>query len=434
LRPAAPLLLIALLLAVGAFHAYRAEHPTTSYQSADERAYGALAISLTEGRYADRATGLRDPLHWPPAAPVLFAAGHEFFGDEASERTFDVPSAYWLQAIVSLGSALAAFALAWTLAGAWPGVVAAALVGFYPPLILATGEQLSEPLGALLLLLAFLALTHAVTHRSQLGYAAAGGFFGLAALARADLLFVGFVVALLGAAWHRGDVRKAARVAATIAAGTLSTLIPWVVYASTSAGEFVPVTRGVSSALFVGTYLPGDGTTLGMKRDLAAELYRRRPAIRGTPASHLDAREVLAGAVASRHPELAFDDAVGREARRNLERYALGDPLGFSAMTIKKVGRLWTRYARGGARHTSPAIRAWHIALVVGALGGLLAGLRRRRSLVLSAVLLTALYATAVHAVLVSHGRYNLPLMPALIAGGVAGWALWWRGAREEPD
>jgi hypothetical protein len=31
----------------------------------------------------------------------------------------------------------------------------------------------------------------------------------------------------------------------------------------------------------------------------------------------------------------------------------------------------------------------------------------------------------------VSQARYNLPLMPAMIAGGVAGWFLFARSARE---
>jgi hypothetical protein len=39
-------------------------------------------------------------------------------------------------------------------------------------------------------------------------------------------------------------------------------------------------------------------------------------------------------------------------------------------------------------------------------------------------------YSTAIHTLVVSQARYNLPLMPALIAGGVAGWFLFLRGRR----
>ena len=66
------LALLAVLAGSFAFHAYRAEHPTTSYQSADERSYGKLAVGIAdEHTYGN---GLKDPLHWPPGAPMLFAA------------------------------------------------------------------------------------------------------------------------------------------------------------------------------------------------------------------------------------------------------------------------------------------------------------------------------------------------------------------------
>src|SRR5688500_5278981 len=72
------LLLLAVLVGASALHAHRAMNPTSSYQSADERSYGKLAINLAEQHhYGDKSTQMKDPLHWPPGAPVLFAIGHE---------------------------------------------------------------------------------------------------------------------------------------------------------------------------------------------------------------------------------------------------------------------------------------------------------------------------------------------------------------------
>jgi hypothetical protein len=189
----------------------------------------------------------------------------------------------------------------------------------------------------------------------------------------------------------------------------------------------VPVTRGSSSALFVGTYLPGGGTTVGMKRSLGAAAKRRNPKLRRTADFDLEARSVLA-VVAARHPGLDFDSAVALEARRNISRYVRADPAGYARMMLNKVQRMWSRYARGGARHTSPFIRGWHILLVLLAVAGLVAGIARRRSLLLACILAAVLVSTAVHMLVVSQARYNLPLMPALIAGGVAGWAMFLRG------
>src|SRR5687767_328775 len=105
-----PLLLLALvILGSAGLHAHRALHPTSSYQSADERSYGKLAVALADsGQYGPRSTRMRDPLHWPPGAPFLFAAAHLALGDEDADRTFDLRGAYAAQAAVSMGSLLAA--------------------------------------------------------------------------------------------------------------------------------------------------------------------------------------------------------------------------------------------------------------------------------------------------------------------------------------
>jgi 4-amino-4-deoxy-L-arabinose transferase-like glycosyltransferase len=424
------ILLAAILVGSFAFHAYRAAHPTTSYQSADERAYGRLALNLAEHhRYGDPTRSISDTLHWPPGAPFLFGAAYELAPTAGSVRTNDIPAAYWAQALVSTGTTLAAFALALLLAGEWAGVAAAALVGFYPPLILATGEQLSEPLGAFLLTCAFLALAWAVRRGRWWQYVLAGALFALTALTRADLLLAGFLVAVLFGlwAWRQRTFKRGLAVAALIAAGAAVTMAPWIAFASARAGGFVPITKGSASALFVGTYLPGNGTTIGMKRALAPELKKQRPSLRGRGAMAIDAVDYLA-LIAARHPGLPRNDAISKEARHNIVHYGTSDPVGFAGMMVNKVQRMWSRYARGGARHTSWEIRVWHILLVLASVAGLVLGLWRGRSAVLAAILLVALYSTALHTLVVSQARYNLPLMPAMIAGGVAGWFLFVRG------
>ena len=352
------LALLAVLAGSFAFHAYRAEHPTSSYQSADERAYGRLAVGI-----ADKQTygnGLSDALHWPPGGPTLFAAGHAVFPDAESEETFDIPSAYWLQAIVSLGTALAAFTIAALLAGAWAGVAAAALVGFYPPLILATGEQLTEPFGAFWLTTAFALFAVAARLEQGVGVRARRPGAGRGgADARGPAAGAVRARAAGGGVDVAGGARLQARTADRRAASSAARCWRWRRGASTPrerADELVPVTRGSSSALFVGTYLPGNGTTVGMKRSLGAAAKRRNPKLRGRADFDLEARSVLA-VVADRHPDLEFNRAVALEARKNISRYVQEDPVGYGKMMLNKVQRMWSRYARGGARHTTWTIR-----------------------------------------------------------------------------
>jgi hypothetical protein len=223
--------------------------------------------------------------------------------------------------------------------------------------------------------------------------------------------------------WLRHGARRGLLGAAALAGAAVLVLAPWTVYASTRAGELVPVTRGDAAALFVGTYLPGNGTTVGFKRTLGRELQRRDPRLRRVDPIKFDAGRVL-DLVAERRPELSRDAAIRSEAYRNIRRYALGHPLSFARMMLNKVSRMWLRYGRGGSRHTSPWVRGWHIALAVAALLGLLAGIRRTLDPVLVSILAALAWSTALHTLVVSQGRYNLPLMPVLIAGGVAGFVL----------
>jgi hypothetical protein len=212
---------------------------------------------------------------------------------------------------------------------------------------------------------------------------------------------------------------------ATLLIGAFVVLWPWVGWASGRAGKFVPVTRGSGTALFVGTYLPGGGTTVGMKRALADQVRAKYPRLQGFEADALPATAVL-DLVASRDPGVSRDEALSIEGRRNLRQYLRHRPVAFARMMGSKVWRMWKRYTRGGGHHTLPVLEVVHLVLVFLALGGLIAGLilARGRRLLLLTVALPAIYGTLLHSVVVSQPRYNLPLVPLLFASGAAGAVL----------
>jgi hypothetical protein len=209
-----------------------------------------------------------------------------------------------------------------------------------------------------------------------------------------------------------------------LAAGTIVALAPWTIYASSREGQLVPVTTGSGSALFVGTYLPGHGNTFDLKRKLAAETRRKIPQARHISQPLAIPATYVLDAVAKRNPGLSHDASLRKEGLHNIEHYVTHDPIGWLGLMVNKVNRMWTRYARGGAMHTSWEIRVLHIIIVVAAFVGLVYGLWRTRNLVLAAILAILAWSTALHMLVISQGRYNLPLMPILVAGGVAGWLL----------
>jgi 4-amino-4-deoxy-L-arabinose transferase-like glycosyltransferase len=401
-----------------------AADPRSAYQSADERSYGKLAVDIVDKHdYGSPSTKMKEPLHWPPGAPVLFAVGYKFFGTAHDKQTYDIRSAYWEQALLTTGTTALAIALAWIVVGPWAGLLAGLIVGTYPPLIGATGDQLSEPLGAFLLLAAFVALALALKRGRLWLYAAAGALLGLTILTRTDLLPVPFLIAGLGGliALIRTRSWRVLIAPAVLAGAAVVVLAPWTIYASNREGRFVPVTKGSAAALFVGTYLPGGGTTIGMKEHLEKQLRAAHPEYNGIKTYKIPAADALA-LFAAKHPDLPRDVALNKEAKKNLLHYSTTQPLAFARMQWAKAKRMWFFYYRGGGVHyISTPMRIWQVLLVLAAGLGLLAGVLRRRDPLLAAALLTIAFSTAIHTIGVSQARYNLPLMPLLIAAGVAG-------------
>lgn len=437
------LALVLILLVGGGIRLYQAENPQPRL-SQDARSYTAIAQNIAKyGEYTGRTnrgevpkeskrTGAEirkdaevNALHWPPFTPHLFALAYGVApGDHPTSRE-DYRVLNYAQWGVSTATILAAFALGWALMGAWTGVAGAAGVALYPPLAWGPSSLLSEPLGAFLVTCAFTALTLAWRTRRRAWWATAGALFGAVLLTRTDLLFVPILCALLGLVvlgttvnWRLGFQSAALLL---VFAGIV--IAPWTIYATGKSGKFVPVTTGSGSALFVGTYLPGNGSTFDMKFALKDEVVKDHPIYAGRPYTSIPAQVVLDD-VAARHPELERGAALSKEAKENLKTYALGDPLKFGEMMAFKAMKMWSRYARGGFDKTNPWWTALHVALVLFGLIGILWAIIRRRDPAVASIGLGILIATGVHMLAVAHGRYNLPLMPIVIVGGCAGWTM----------
>ena len=444
--------LVLVTVAGGALRTQAAATPTR-YQSVDERAYARLARTLaSRGHWG--ANEMRDPWRWSPAAPALFAVAHRLRPAVRGDGRFDVPSAYPLQAAASTATIPAVYLLAALAAGPAAGIVAAGALAFYPPAIAASGELLTEPLGALGLTLALLAVALALRRPAHgactapvalaaerataaapspvrpapLALLGAGLLLGICVVTRGDLILLPCALALVaGLVVHASGASRlrAAAAGALLVGGALVVLLPWSAFATRGAGRLVPVSTGGGSNLFVGTFLPGDGTMFGLKRELAGEARRRFPGLRAVRPANLPQLRII-DAVAARRPGMHRETALRREALENLRRYALGRPLAFGAMVARKQSRLWLGVTVGSHRRPRAPVQALHLALVACAAGGLLWGLTRRPRVggpVLWLAAATLLYVGAVNAAFVAEARHNLPVMPVLLAGGAAGAA-----------
>jgi hypothetical protein len=224
------------------------------------------------------------------------------------------------------------------------------------------------------------------------------------------------------------SLRRAGARAALLGAGAyllaaVLALAPWSIYASRLRHQFTPITSSSWSGLFVGTYLPGDGRIFGIREALGDEARAHNPRFRHVRNRNLRTEWIL-DAVAARHPDVGRSEALKQETLRNLRRYALGRPLDFAAMQARKLERMWVGYDRGTHHATRGWILAVHLLLSAAGLAGLLLGLWRSGHPALWAILACLVTVTAVNSFFVSEARHNVRLVPLLVAGGAAGFAL----------
>ena len=287
----------------------------------------------------------------------------------------------------------------------------------YPPFIHSTGELMSEPPAILTLPAAVLAFLWASDRERPwwAWLAARAVLFGLTAMFRPEYLLVGGAFVVLAAVRRLGARRgwqprpRRAPAAAGRGAAALP-IVPWTIRNYVVLDRLVPISTGSGKALYVGTYLPADGE------------YQRVKAILAKRYHGLDLDTGLAGARRSR-PDPLFDEVAeaatrtcratrrsARSARRTSPTYFGEDPVGYAAMTVRKVGRMWSSGVGEAMSSTARPGRSRSLLVALGLAGLVLLGLRRRWW-ELVALATPIVLVTAVGAVTLAAPRRNEVLM-----------------------
>ncbi len=374
----------------------------------DSRAYAALAQGLYEGGSYE-GSGVPRPNDWSPGTPLVVAGVYLVTGG------VDLRVALLAVALLGTATVLLVYLLARRLvgrgtAGTAAGLLAALAAAIYPSFLDGTGRLLSEPLAGFLLAAAMLAFLSAAESASRARWGVTGLLLGALALTRAEYLPFTLVFALvaLTLVWRGEDRRRGAVCAALVLAGAAVIVAPWTIRNALVLDRAVPVSTGGGKALFIGTYLPGEGQQVPTKEKLI-ELYGPAPT------------ETLLDRVAGRYPELDRDRALARIGRENLERYATEQPGAYARMLLEKAGLVWYR---GSSPAAAPVGWVWmHRLVLLLALAGLaILALRRRFEVVLLGLPLVGV--TVLGALLLAVPRRNVPLMPLVFALAGAG-AVW---------
>jgi 4-amino-4-deoxy-L-arabinose transferase-like glycosyltransferase len=380
----------------------------------DSAVYASVAEQLYDHqRFA--LPGSASPYDWSPGAPLFYAAVYYATGGVH-------PGAVRL--VVALLGALTivlVYLIGRRLGGPVAGLVAAGLLAIYPVTIFFTGKLMSEPLATLTLAGAVLSFFWAGDRgRHWLAWALPGFLLGLTAFARPE--YLAFVVVFGLLALIRGRLRGAAILVVAFAL----TIAPWTVHVSSVEGRFVPISTGGGKALFIGTYLPGDGLHLDVKR----ELLRRFEGRENVPASELSRISMtpLLNRVASKYPDLERDAALQKIGRENAERYLTEQPLDFAGMVGGKMWHMW--HGSGAAGRSTYGTVFQFTVFALGLVGLALLALRRRYEVLLIGALLLGI--TVVGGLLLAGTRRNVTLMPLVmaLAGVTAAMAVQWARSR----
>jgi hypothetical protein len=390
----------------------------------DSEAYNAIATYLyAEGEYGS--PGMENESDWSPGAALLYAGTYFLVGGAK------MGAARLAVALVGIALILVAYVLGRRLARALgapegpAGIVAALGVAIYPAFVYDAGRLMSEPFAELTLagfVLAFLWASE--EGRRPRDFLLPGALLGLTALFRPEYLVFAAGFAALALAWRgrRYGWRDGAFAAGALLLAFCLLVVPWTVRNFVVLDRFVPISTGGGKALFIGTFLPGDGDHYGTKRAL---YYRSHPRSDLPPEEvNLKPMEPLLDQIAARHPGLPRDSALAREGRENLEQLISERPLDLVAMMGRKIARMW-RSGSGPSMNSIPAGAVHVFGSLFGLLGLALLSWRRRREALVIGLLVVGV--TAIGAVLLASTRRNLILMP--LAFVLAGSAVSWLGA-----
>jgi 4-amino-4-deoxy-L-arabinose transferase-like glycosyltransferase len=365
------LIMLAAILALGfGLRAYRVVEPLAT-PGDDAHAYYALSKSLyEEGSYGG--PSFRDASDWSPGAPLLYAAS--FYATAGAREG----TARIVELLLGLAAIVVAYLLGRRLNCRPAGLIAALGVAVYPPFIHSTGALYSEPPAILTLPAAVLAFLWACERERLRAWLLPGLLFGLTALIRPEYLLVGVAFALLAAirlGRERGWQPALAGTALLIAA-LLVPIVPWTVHNQIVLDRTVPISTGGGKALYVGTFLPADGEYQRVKALLVRRYLQRDLAPDSEALERVDPTPLF-DHVAARYPSLPRDSALGKIGKQNFSKYLGEDPVGYAAMTVRKIGRMWS--AGIGEAMESSAGRVVQVLLVLLGLSGLgLLAMRRR--------------------------------------------------------
>jgi len=393
------LIALAVIVVIGAgLRVSSALSPLDVRPGTDSAVYASVAEQIYEHhRFA--LPNASSPYDWSPGAPLFYGAVYIATGGvhPAGVRL--------LVALLSALTIVLVYFIGRRLAGPLAGLVGAGLLALYPTTIYYSGKLMSEPLATLTLAGTVLSFLWASDKgRKWWAWAIPGVLLGLTAFARPEYLAFVVIFGLL-ALWRGGLLP-----AVVLVAAFALPVAPWAAHVSSVEGRFVPISTGGGKALFIGTYLPGNGLHLDVKRELLRQ-FRGRTNIPATELSQISMTPLL-NRVARKYPDLPRDAALQKIGRENAVHYITHQPFDFAWMIAGKMWHMWE--GSGAAGRSTLGTIYQYVVLALALAGFVLLALRRRWEVVPIALLVLGI--TVLGGLLLAGTRRNVALMPLVMA------------------
>jgi 4-amino-4-deoxy-L-arabinose transferase-like glycosyltransferase len=385
-----------------------------AYQGNDSKSYADIAESLYEtGHYGT--PEMRNPTDWSPGAPLFYTGVYYLTGGVHPDLA--------RAAVALLGALmiLIVYLLGRRLGGPAVGVGAALLAAIYPAFIDNSEQFVSEPIAAFTLSAAVLGVFWAADPgRSPWAWLVPGAFLGATALTRPEyLMFAGILglVVLVKMARDHG-IAFGAICCALFVSAFVAILIPWTVRNYVVLDRFVPVTTGGGKALFVATYLPGDGRQLRVKRELIRR-FEHKQNVTDREVADTQMKDLL-DKVARKYPDLERDAALAKIGRENFRKYVRESPGAYAGMIVTKMWNVWRR-GSGPTMRDSGWIVFHYALLALAVLGLAVLAWRRRWEALVIGLLIAGI--TVLGGLLLAVPRRNVPLIPLVVTLAAVGGA-----------
>ncbi len=307
------------------------------------------------------------------------------------------------------------------------GLIAAFLIAVNPSSTDFYRSMMNEPLSSIVLVAAVLALLWASSPGSLWRWALPGALIGLDVMFRPEAVVFGLVFAVLALVYvaHRLGRNDGFKAAGALLAAMALVLAPWTIRNAIEHGKPTPVTDGGGNALFIGTYLPGNGDhfeTFDRERQLLGDYDVPVSELAALPPGYVlgDVLELIAE---RQYPELSQEEGLAKLGREQLTDDITEHPVEYAGVLAEKFWNMWGQGAAAKPGQGGPgAVGDWfHLLVALAGLIGLILLVVRRRweAWVLGSVLVLA---TAIGVLLLAPPRRNVDLLPLVSA--LAGYAV----------